>query len=363
MMIASNNGTAPRLPVFDGHNDVLMHLHWPEIEGPRDFFARNAKGHIDLPRMREGGMGGGFFAIYIPPPPDKRMPPGSTRFTDTGYEVPPIPAIDPDYAQQQTLAVMARLFHLEAQAAGVLKVVRTAQDLDAAFAGDAIAAVLHLEGAEGIDPGLNALEVFYQAGLRSIGLVWSRPNAFGHGVPFRFPHSPDTGPGLTDAGKELVRACNRLGVMLDLAHLNAQGFRDVAARSNAPLVVTHACVHAISPSTRNLTDWQIDAVGASGGIIGVNFAVYDLRPDGKKVEDTPLEMLVRHVTYIADRIGIDHVAFGSDFDGTTIPSAIGDAAGLPHLVAALHEAGYDEPALRKITHENWLRVLKQTWAG
>jgi membrane dipeptidase len=143
-----------------------------------------------------------------------------------------------------------------------------------------LATILHFEGAEAIDPQLNALEVFYQAGLRSLGLVWSRPTAFGHGVPFAFPHSPDTGPGLTDAGKQLVRACNRLGIMIDLSHLNEQGFWDVAELTNAPLVATHSNAHALCASSRNLTDKQLDAIKESDGMVGLNFAVCFLREDG-----------------------------------------------------------------------------------
>src|SRR5260221_3208005 len=105
--------------------------------------------------------------------------------------------------------MMAGLFRLEAEAKGQLKVVRTTDELETCLSEDILAAILHFEGAEAIDPSLDALEVFYQAGLRSLGIVWSRPNAFPEGVPFRYPHSPDTGPGLTDAGKPFVRACNR----------------------------------------------------------------------------------------------------------------------------------------------------------
>jgi membrane dipeptidase len=210
---------------------------------------------------------------------------------------------------------------------------------------------------------LDALYVFYEAGLRSLGIVWSRSNAFGHGVPFRFPSSPDTGPGLTDAGRELVRTCNQLGVMLDLAHLNERGFWDVAKLSNAPLVVTHAGVHALSPSARNLTDKQLDAIGESGGVVGVNFHVSDLRADGRFDADTPLTETVRHIDYVVERIGIDHVAFGSDFDGALMSLELGDAAGLPKLVAALRARGYDDAALQKVTHKNWIRVLRSTWTG
>jgi membrane dipeptidase len=140
---------------------------------------------------------------------------------------------------------------------------------------------MHFEGAETIQTDLSDLAGYYAQGLRSLGIVWSRANDFAEGVPFRFPHSPDTGPGLTDAGKALVRACNDMGILIDLSHLNEKGFWDVERLTTAPLVVTHTGVHAICASTRNPPDKQIDAVGASGGIIGINFSVGMSRPDGK----------------------------------------------------------------------------------
>ncbi len=346
------------LPIFDGHNDVLLHLYLTERGGGRSFFVRSERGHIDLPRAHEGGFAGGFFAVFVPANPATEP---SLTLTDTGYEVPLAPAIDPAYAQRTTIAMTALLFRLETASQGQLKVVRTAHELAACLRTGVLAVILHFEGAEAIDPRLDALEVFYQAGLRSLGLVWSRPNVFAHGVPFKFPHSPDTGPGLTDAGKDLVRACNRLGIMLDLSHLNEQGFWDVAALSDAPLVATHSNVHALCPTTRNLTDKQLDAIRESDGIVGLNFGVSMLREDGQNEADTPLDTLLRHIDYLVERLGIDRVGFGSDFDGVKIPQAIGDVAGLPKLIAALAEHGYDDVALRKIAHENWLRVLHKTW--
>ena len=223
------------------------------------------------------------------------------------------------------------------------------------------AAVLHLEGAEPIDPNLDALELFYQAGVRSLGIVWSRPNVFAHGVPFRFPSSPDTGPGLTDAGRALVRACNELGVLVDLSHITEQGFWDVAKLSDAPLVASHSNVHALCPVARNLTDKQLDAIAESGGLVGLNFAVRFLRPGAEEEADTKLETMVRHIDHLVERLGIDGVAFGSDFDGAVVPSAIKDAAGLPNLVQALRAAGYDALSLRKICRDNWVRILQSTW--
>ena len=357
-MTVTNNA----LPIFDGHNDTLLNLYLPERGSGRSFFVRSGQGHIDLPRAREGGFAGGFFAVFVladPSLPTLAAQP-TVIPTSTGYEMRFAPAIDPAYAQRTAIAMTAILFRLEAESQGQVKVVRTVDELATCLRDGILATILHFEGAEAIDPKLDALEVFYQAGLRSLGIVWSRPNVFAHGVPFKFPHSPDTGPGLTDVGKELVRACNRLGIMLDLSHLNEQGFWDVAALSNAPLVATHSNAHALCPTTRNLTDKQLDAIKESDGMVGLNFGVTMLREDGQN-EDTPLNVMVRHIDYLVERLGIDRVGFGSDFDGIKIPRAIGDVTGLPRLVAALAERGYDNVALRKITHENWLRVLRKTW--
>lgn len=360
--------TMPPIPIIDGHNDALLRLYRAERGGREvDFFAPGESGHLDLPRARAGGLAAAFFAVFVPrgalDGDEIRLGAAGldVTITDDGYEVPLSPPIDPAYARRATLAMIARLVRLAARSGGRFRVARTAAEIEAALRDGALAAILHLEGAEAIDPDLDGLDLFYQAGLRSLGPVWSRPNAFGHGVPFRYPASPDTGPGLTPAGRNLVRACHRLGILLDLAHLNERGFWDVADLSTAPLVVTHTAAHAICPSTRNLTDDQLRAVAASDGVVGMNFEVSSLRPDGHDDPDTPLDVLVRQVDYLVARLGIDHVAFGSDFDGATMPRAIGDAAGLPRLVSALRDHGYGEPDLRRLAHENWLRVLRATW--
>ena len=319
--------------IVDGHNDLVLH-RWrgePTL-------------HMDLDAAREAGFAGGWFALYVPSPhtPDPAEIP---------YEVPlpePIP-------YEQAAAIAEELF----AALCALPVERATSADD--FRAGVVTAIVHMEGAEPIAPDLSNLEDWYERGLRSIGLVWSRPNAFAEGVPFRFPSSPDTGPGLTDAGRELVRACNRLGIVVDLSHLNEAGFWDVAALSDKPLVATHSNAHALSPASRNLTDAQLDAVRESGGVVGVNFAVSFLREDGLHDAATPISEIVRHVDYFAERMGIDHVAFGSDFDGALISEELGGAAGLPKLVDALRAAGYDDDAIAKITHENWLRVLRATW--
>src|SRR5690606_9738690 len=215
------------------------------------------------------------------------------------------------------------------------------------------------EGAEALDTEFDAFEVLYAAGLRSVGITWSRANAFGTGVPFRFDADPDIGPGLTDAGKALVRLCDARGVMIDLSHLNAAGFRDVAAISTKPLVATHSNVHALCPSTRNLTAWQLAAIRESGGIVGLNFATGFLRPDGKFLAETPIELMVRHIDALLEALGEDGVALGSDFDRAMMPNAIADVTGVPKLLQALLDKGYGEDLVRKIALGNWLAMVER----
>lgn len=345
--------------IFDGHNDVLLRL-WRNAARGGDPVAEmvngTTSGHIDLPRARAGRLGGGFCAIFVPSPGEFSLP----KPDGNGAFASPLPAqLERPTALDTTLAMAAIALQLDR--AGVWKLCRSTRDIEVAFAAGTFAALLHIEGAEAIGADLSGLEVLYAAGLRSIGPVWSRNNVFASGVPFAFPASPDIGDGLTDAGKELVRACNRMGILVDLSHMNERGFFDVAKTSDKPLVATHSNAHALTPSTRNLTDRQLDAIRDSGGIAGLNFAVSFLRGDGQERADTGISQMVAHIDHMVKRMGIDHVAIGSDFDGATVPKEIGDAAGLQKLVAALRAAGYGEADLAKICRENWLRVLRTTW--
>jgi membrane dipeptidase len=349
--------------IFDGHNDTLTNLHLRERGKGRSFFAESEVGHIDLPRALRGGLIGGVFAIFTPPPLDspERDPLFGLTVTDDGYDVVPRTEIDHAYSVQFTDAVLESLNGMIREADGAVQHVRTATDIEECVRCGRFAVVLGFEGAEAIREDLSNLEGYYQLGLRVLGPVWSRPNRFAEGVPFRFPGKPDTGPGLTASGRELVRESNRLGIVIDLAHINLQGFWDVAQLSQAPLVVSHTDVHSLCSSTRNITDAQIDAVGKSGGVIGINFEPRNTRADGKYVSSTPVSSIVEHIKYVADRIGIDHVAFGSDFDGASMSEDLSDVSKLPHLIAALEASGFDCPAIEKIAFGNWLRVFKETW--
>jgi membrane dipeptidase len=264
-------------------------------------------------------------------------------------------------AKTTVFRMMSLLLRIERESEGRVRVCRSVSEIQRSLEDDVLAAVLHLEGAETIDPDFELLDVLYAAGLRSLGPVWSRPNAFGHGVPFLCPSSPDTGPGLTDLGKKLIGACNQLRILIDLSHLNERGFWDVADISNAPLVATHSNAHALSPHSRNLTDRQLIAIRETGGIVGVNFATSFLRPDGRRDADTPIELVIDHIEHMLKHAGEDGVGLGSDFDGAKIPAGIGNAAGLQNLVEVMRTRDYGEPLIEKICFRNWLRVLAQTW--
>jgi membrane dipeptidase len=148
---------------------------------------------------------------------------------------------------------------------------------------------------------------------------------------------------------------------VDVAHINERGFWDIASLTDAPLVATHSNAHALTPTPRNLTDRQLDAIKESDGIVGVNFYVGFVRADGRRDADTPIARIIEHFQYLVDRIGIEHVGFGADLDGALIPSEVGDVSGLPRVVAALQAAGFDHASLQKLAHENWIRVLAATW--
>ncbi len=343
--------------IFDGHNDAVQFMLDYKPDG-RDFLARSEAGHLDLPRALEGGLAGGLFAMYAAP---EHEPVDDLTITQNGYEVRYAEALHQDHARRQIDGQLAAIRKLIGRSGYKIRVATSVREIKAAEYDGAFAIVLHMEGADAIGPNLAYLDSLYDAGLRSLGIVWSRPNIFGYGVPFAYPRSPDTGPGLTDLGKNLVRRCNELGIMIDVSHLNERGFWDVAALSTAPLVATHTCAHTICPSTRNLTDRQLDAIRDTGGVVGLNLAVNDIRADANLDEDTPLEAVVRQIDYLSARIGADGVALGSDFDGAVMPREIGDASGLPRLVEAMRQSGFDELTLRKFAYDNWLRLFDATW--
>lgn len=341
--------------IFDGHNDALLRL-WKGGPEARETFAKGGAGHVDLPKARRGGFAGGMFAIFVP---------GDAKFSlaalsQATYDIPTPPELNEAEALKTTLEQAAILLDLESR--GDLKVCRSVADIRGAMEAGILAAVLHLEGAEGIGPDLAALDVLHAAGLRSIGPVWSRETIFGSGVPFRFPSDGDIGPGLTEDGKRLVARAHGKRMLVDLSHLNEAGFWDVA-ELGVPLVATHSNAHAITPVSRNLTDRQLKAIGETGGIVGLNFATAFLRADGQMRPEGALEMMPRHLEHMIALAGEDHVGLGSDFDGGVMPEEIGDVGGLDALRDVLDRAGFGADLIERICHRNWLAALERIWGG
>jgi len=303
-------------PIFDGHNDLLLRLMQRCSESDPDTviarcIAGEAKGHIDLPRMRAGGFAGGLFAVFIPPHD------GSLDFENMGgggYKIPLPPPLPHSEALPVAMFQVRILLQLIEQSQGNLVLCTTRNQIDECLQRQAISVVLHMEGAEAIDEDLNALDVFYAAGLRSLGPVWSRNTVFADGVPLAFPQTPDIGGGLTEAGKRLVAKCNSKRILIDLSHLNEKGFWDVARLSDAPLVATHSNVWSLCNSARNLTDKQLDAIRESDGIVGMNLATCFIRPGG-----------------------------------------------LDALREAFRLHGYDDKLQERLCYANWMDALERTW--
>lgn len=345
--------------IIDGHNDVLLKLYRAGGLTQAGTFLTGRDGALDLPKAQAGGFGGGFFAVYVPSPMDREA--RDAEMTNASYDLPLPEPIDWEDALPVVLSQAAILFELERQ--GALSVCRSVAEMRAALAAGRIAAIFHIEGAEGIDPDLHMLDVLHAAGLRSLGPVWSRNTIFGHGVPFRFPSGPDIGPGLTDHGIRLVRRCNQLGILIDLSHMNEAGFWDVARHSDKPLVATHSNTHALCPISRNLTDDQLRAIAESDGMVGLNFAVAFLREDGRKLSDVPVETMLRHLDHMMGILGEDGVGLGSDYDGAIVPEALTTVADLPVLRQAMADHGYGAALIDKLCRDNWLRVLERTWGA
>lgn len=311
--------------VFDGHCDTLLSL----LDGKRKLGDRSGEGHIDLPRLREGGVTAQVFAIFIE---DEYLPAGAAR---------------------QTLRLMDVLFRELAQNADALLLATTTEDIELAKRTHKVAVVIGIEGAESLEGDLALLRAFHHMGLRVITIAWSRRNQAADGT-----YEVRTGGGLTRFGLELVQECNRLGILIDISHLAPAGVRDVLEASSRPIIASHSNAHALCSHVRNLTDEQLAAVAAKGGVVGVTYVPEFLTNGG---QGASLDTLLDHVAHIVQVAGIDHVGLGSDFDGFTSapPAGLEDVTHLPALSEALVRRGYAADQVRKVLGGNFMRVFRQ----
>jgi membrane dipeptidase len=341
---------------FDGHNDVLLKLLYSKNKNKiKDFFNGNDYCHIDFPKIKRSNFIGGFFAIFVSDiePEDDFF----SRMNQPSYDFGLPKKISQDFALSSTMQMIEILNQIIDNSNGEIILCKTGSEIRQSINQKKVSVILHIEGAEAIDKEFKSLDMLYNLGLRSIGLVWSRQNIFATGVPFSYPSSPDRGEGLTSLGKDLVRLCDRKNILIDLSHLNEKGFWDVAELSTQPLMATHSNSHFLTNHSRNLTNEQLKAIKNSNGIVGVNFATAFLRDDGQMKEDTDLNYILSHCEHLIKYLGENRVALGSDFDGAVVPKDIKDLAGMYNLKNFMKDKGYDDILIEKIFFKNWIDFL------
>ncbi len=328
--------------IIDGHCDTLGEV----VSNGIDLGQRRTEGHVDLPRLRAGGVSAQIFAVFT----------ARTR---------ELTAHDPlDLALRMIDALYQQLEAHPDQ----LVLATTVREIEQARDTGRLAAILGLEGGEPLgqdrrllksmdQPLLDRLRIFYRLGVRNIGLTWSTRNALADGV-----FEAQTGGGLSNYGRAVVQEMNRLGIVIDVAHLAPAGVRDVLTLSEAPVIASHANARAICDHPRNLTDEQLEGIARNGGVVGVTFVPAFIVAAGQPT----LDHLLDHVDHIVRVAGIDHVGLGSDFDGyggdNQMPE-IRDAADLPAITAGLLSRGYTETKIRQVLGENYRRVFRQVWGG
>src|SRR5262245_35551128 len=348
---------------IDSHIDTIQRV----LVMGEDLGERHDAGHVDIPRLREGGIRAPFFAFWVPV-----FFRGAEAVRRT---------LDLRDAMQSVFNTHKDQIELATTAADIERIVKTHK----------IAAFLTIEGGHAIDDDLRVLRMYYALGIRSMTLTHSRNTNWADSASDTPAHN-----GLTDFGKEVVREMNRLGMLVDLAHVSDQTFYDALAVTTKPVIVSHSSMRAISSVQRNVSDEMLCALARNGGVIGITFGMGFINPkDAEKLKsatDTESEAptltgkaldeyaaqnahkllgtrtsVVATVEDVADHIdhavkiaGIDHVGIGSDFDGiAATANGLEDVSKMPVLVAVLLKRGYPETDLKKILARNFLRVIRE----
>ena len=355
--------------VIDTHDDTTQRF----LDSSFDLGERNALGSIDIPRMKEGGLGAIFFSIWIP---SKITGPEAVKR-----------ALDQIDAVRQQVS----------KHSNDLMLVTTADGIRDAHKQSKIAALMGVEGGHMIASDLSVLRRYAALGARYMTLTHSGNAEWADSSTDKPVHN-----GLTEFGKDVVREMNRLGMIVDISHVSDKTFADVLEISKAPVFASHSDCRAICDAPRNMTDDMIRALAAKGGVIQINYHVgflsqefrnaekahpewdkaialevrkrcgeregcqliegdritreYVLRGDLPRVEWTKI---IEHIDHAVKVAGIDHVGLGSDFDGANMPFGMEDATKLPQITNALLEKGYSEGDVKKILGENTLRVMAE----
>lgn len=311
--------------VVDAHVDTAL-----AVWRGRSLGRRAAVGHVDLPRLAQGGVNVQVFAHFIEPEykPERSLP----RF----------------------LELLDAFLTAVDENAERIAVVTSMGAAAAAVAQGKVAAVLAIEGGEALAGRLAVLRVFYRLGVRLIGLTWNERNDLAVGAG-----AAGAGGGLTRLGTAVVAEMNRLGMVVDVSHLSDQSFWHVLAVSRQPVVASHSNCRALCNHPRNLTDRQIKALARQGGVMGMNFYPPFVDP-----AQATVERVVDHIDHVLQLVGPDHVGLGSDFDGIDeTPIGLEDVTRLPSLTEAMFQRGWDESTMAKILGGNFSRVFRHVWGG
>lgn len=310
------------LLVVDGHCDTILEI----IRGKRKLGQLNGEGHIDLVRMKEGGVKVQFFAAFI-----------ETVFKPYHSLTRALQLIDAFYTE------MADYGDAIVPGFGMKQIRKDLKE-------GKIIAVLGIEGGEALNGDLAVLRMLNRLGVRSIGLTWNQRNNIADGVG-----ESVTRGGLTEFGRQVICEMNRLGMIVDLAHISEPGFWDALELSNKPVMVSHANCAALCGHPRNLSDSQIKALAQKGGVLGVSFV-----PDFLGRGRSSVEEFLDHVDHVAALVGTEVIALGSDFDGIDVTaSGLEDCRCYPSITAKLLERGYTEKEIRNIMGENFFRLMEK----
>ncbi len=309
--------------VVDAHCDTVLHV----LRNGYELGEEHSEAHVDLPRLRRGGVNLQFFALYIEP------------------------QFKPDRATRRVLQMLDAFYQQQSLNDDTLSVARNAGDIRSALRQGKVAALLSIEGGEALEGDLGVLRMLYRLGVRAIGLTWNERNQIADGVGEK-----SAGGGLTDFGRQVVAEMNRLGMIIDVSHLSERSFWDTVGASGHPVIASHSNARVLCPHVRNLTDEQIRALAHNGGVMGINFSSEFLIQEGQ----ASIADIVRHIEHVCALVGPGHVGLGADFDGITMPPGdLPDVSHLPALTQTLSGRGFDEAAIRGFLGENFMRVIER----
>ncbi|WDV47246.1 dipeptidase [Clostridiaceae bacterium M8S5] len=322
-----------KFPIVDAHYDILVDVTKKRAQGKTKVIEREY-----LNEFRESGVNIIVCSIFL----------------DSIYV--------PEMALRQALNQINALYLEIEESPEDLMLCRSYDDITKALDNNKIGFLLSFEGVEPLGNDINLLKIFYELGVRLVGLVWSRRNYAGDGSSFTTDHR-GTGSGLTEFGKELVKRAEKLGMIIDVSHLNDEGFWDVMKIAKNPVIASHSNCRELCKQMRNLRDEQIQSLASTGGVIGMNTCSKFV---SNKEEDKNYKTLVNHIDYIVKLIGIEYVGFGFDFcdflrenKKSEVFDVLDSYKELPLFVEELVNRGYSDEDIKKIVGDNFLNVFKK----